>query len=1226
MEQTELSKSLSVIYQPHPMTPLAGRKDIFAVSNGKACVRDVLLSANVDPYQPITVQLDGRMLTVKEWDIVIPADGQIINVNGSVQGGGGGDSDALQIVAVIALAITVAVIAGPAGAAFFAGAFETSLATGAIIAASAGAVISVGGSLLIGALFAPKPQSNNFNNSQGQTVSPTYSLTGGSNAVRPYQYMPVVMGYHRFFPDYGARPYTEYHGNDQYLYQIFHFGLSSADYSDYKIGATSITNYQDYEWVDPDSNGKLNNFPGNVDTISGVLLTNEASWIQRTSSTDAYQLGVDVVGTFYYANDKGGLDSASATIEIEYKLTSSETWSETITKTLSGASQTPQRQTYFIELPTVGTYDVRIRRTTADSEDSRLQNKTVFDVLRTYQLDNASYIGQVRRGLIIRASEQLSGSIQQLSAIADSRANYWNGSAWVFEKTSNPAHWFMDFCRGRYDSDNKLLYGIGFDDVRIDLDSLTAWASFCATEGLTFNAILDSGQTSAEFLTSIARCGFASPSWGSGKIGVIWDGRNQSPVASFGMSNIIKGSFEVTYLTEQLADEIIISFVNPEKDWAQDEVRVTIPEVTNPLRSSTIELYGCTSATMAGKFANYLAAQQYYRRRRITWESDFEGFVCQRGDVVLLSHDLTQWGYSGRIVGVTNLEAVDDIEDVDADWGGSFDKWNGGDILVKLSRPVPRNGDIEYLAIRKPNGDLTTYQVLPAASESDELLLVLPPDFDMDYNFIDHIWFFSPLVTPGKKVKIISTVPVSESRVRITATDEDEAFYVAWDGVFIEPPQSTLLLNPIPVVSNVNLNEFVYRGGDGNVISLVTVTWQAKNVERVNVRWRINGGSWTKITIFTNVLEFNVEQSGDIEIDILPINGVLIGDSVIATGFIFGQQSTQNPADIDNIITLYDGALGGRIILNWVAIVDFRQPNILYEVRLGTSWESGKVLGRTPLTQFTAQGDGKYWVAAVYVNSGVSIYSDAPTSIDVIGATIQKNVVAVYDESVLWDGDLGGDAEVTGSGVLQLAVLDGEVIGTSGSYTIPTAHIVDAGKVTPCNLSITINGGGVSVDDNILEVTNILLASDILNSALGVQIAIQAQIAIAGESGVFGAWQNFLPGFYNGRYFKARVLISTSDVTINAVVTDFIFSVDVPDRVDTGQVTTNVGGSSVVYAASFIGGATGMTVPAVQLTIVNAQAGDDIILSNETLAGFDVQILNGGSGVVRTVNWLAQGY
>lgn len=1184
--------NVDVVWYPHPITPVAGRQSLIATVKPLTTVRQVLLSAGIDAQQPIIVTLNDRLLTVEEWDMVCPSEGQILNVQATVTGGGDGGSNALQIVAMIAIVVVAGIVAGPAGAAFFGS---------EAIAIGVGAAIAVGGSLIIGAIFAPSAQSTNFSNSQAQEVSPTYSLTGGSNSARPYQYMPVLMGYHRFYPDYGARPYSEYHGNDQYLYQIFHFGLSTASYTDYKIGTTPLTSYQDYDWVEVDGDGKLNEFPGNVDTSAGASLTNSAGYIERTSSPNAYQLGIDIVGTFYYANDQGDLETASVTIEIEYKLSGTATWSSTITQTLSGASQTPQRQTYFITLPSVGTYDVRVRRTTADSSDSRLQNKTTFDVLRTYQLDEANYVGQVRRGLIIRASEQLSGTVQQLSTTGSSSANYWNGTAWVFGQTSNPAHWFMDFCKGRYDADNKLLYGIGFSDSKIDLPSLHAWASFCSTEGLTFNAVLDSSQTAADLLTTIARCGFASPSWGSGKIGIVWDGRNQSPTAAFGMSNIIKGSFEVTYLTEQLADEIVVSFVNPAKDWAQDEVRVTIPEVANPLRSSTVELFGCTDVTMAGKFANYLAAQQYYRRRRITWESDFEGFVCQRGDVVLLSHDLTQWGYSGRIVNVTGN-------------------------VVTVDRELPRTGDVEYMAIRLPDGTLTTYSALPSATNSNQIILSITPDIDTDYLFIDHIWFFSPLATPGKKVKIISVAPASESRVRITATDEDEAFYLAWDGTFVEPPQNTLLLNPIPVVSNVNISEFVYRGGDGNVISLVTSTWQAKNVERVNVRWRINGGSWTKLTIFTNVLELTVEESGNLEIDILPINGTLIGESVIATTFIFGQQSTQNPADIDNIITLYDGALGGRIILNWVAIVDFRQPNIQYEIRLGATWESGKVLGRTPLTQFTAQGDGKYWVAAVYVNSGVSIYSETPTSIDVIGATIQKNVVATYDESILWDGTVAGDAEITSSGVLQLATLDGEVVGTSGSYTIPDTHIVDAGKVTPCNISITINGGGVSVDDNILEVTNVLLASDVLNSALGVQITIQAQIAIAGASGVFGAWQNFLPGFYNGRYFKSRVLISTSDLSINAVVTDFIFSVDVPDRVDTGQVTTNIAGSTVTYVASFIGGATGMTVPAVQLTIVNAQAGDDIILTNETLSGFDVQILNGGTGVVRTVNWLAQGY
>ena len=97
------------------------------------------------------------------------------------------------------------------------------------------------------------------------------------------------------------------------------------------------------------------------------------------------------------------------------------------------------------------------------------------------------------------------------------------------------------------------------------------------------------------------------------------------------MGNIIKGSFSVAYATESLADEIVVRYVNPDKDWNQDEVRVAIPGVTEATNPTTVDLMGCTSQSMAGKFANYIAAQQYYRKRRISWDTDFEGFVCQRG-------------------------------------------------------------------------------------------------------------------------------------------------------------------------------------------------------------------------------------------------------------------------------------------------------------------------------------------------------------------------------------------------------------------------------------------------------------------------------------------------------------------------------------------------------------------------------------------------------------------
>jgi hypothetical protein len=802
VEQTELAKQLNVAYQPHPIAPLYDRKGMVAVLDGKTTVRDILLGTGIDPHQPITIQIDGQLLEVDQWDTTYPTEGQLISVHGTVQGGGGGGSNTVQIVALVAVAVAAAVIAGPVGVSFFAGA---GLGTGVVAAAVAGAVVAIGGSLLIGSLFAPKPPTTPSNSLP--QVSPTYSLSGGSNRSRPYEPMPVVMGTHRLFLDYAARPFTEYRGNDQYLYQIFNLGLGNVSATDYKIGTTPIASYVGFTLTNSDANGRITNFPGNVDSTAGAPLTAAGGEVTRTTSPNTYQIGIDLESVLFFANDQGGLDTRFARIVIEYRVAGVGNFIRPNANQVQifgdnfiydsnsietrGNSQKPNRATVLITGLQPNTYEVKLARPTADVNDTRERRDTNWSTLRSYQLDESDYKGQNRVGLIIKATEQLNGVVQQLSATVTAQATYWNGSAFVTSATSNPAHWFMHFARGVYNADGKLMYGIGLTDQQIDFDSLHVWAQFCATENLTFNGVLDSTLTSSDVLAMLGTVGFGSPTWASGKLGIIFDARNASPVMAFGMSNIIRDSFEVAYLSENLADEIVVRFRNPAKDFEQDEIRVLTPDVITPTRTSSIDLFGCTSETMAGKFANYVAAQQFYRRRRVSWQSDFEGFVCQRGDVVLLSHDLTQWGYSGRFVDVQNN-------------------------FITLDRSVPRQNEIEYLMLIRPDGTTTTYDVAPSTeTESDVLTIV--DDFLLlqeGANLIDHRWAFSPLDTPGKKLKILSVQPASDARLQIVATDEFEEFYDAWDGSFVAPPVATVLPSvPIAVTNLTATNRVAFVNG-----------------------------------------------------------------------------------------------------------------------------------------------------------------------------------------------------------------------------------------------------------------------------------------------------------------------------------------------------------------------------------------------------------------------------
>lgn len=998
-----IAQSIDLLWHPHPVTPIAGRQGLICPVSEGSTVREMVLSAGIDAHQPILIWLDDRLLTVEEWDLICPRPGQILNVQATVMGGGGGGggSNPLQTVAMIALVVVVSYFTMGAGAAMI------GLEAGSLTAVGVGAVAMMAGAALINSIFRATQPGLDTNTGQYSQASPTYSLTGGSNRARPYESMPVVMGSMQFFPDLAAKPFTEYQGEDQYLYQIFHFGLSNATLSNWRIGTTDITSFTNYSWTYPDASGRINAFPNNVDTIAGATLLASAGWISRTSSSNTYRLGVDIEGTLYYANNGGGLDSTSVQLRIQYRPTGSSNWIDPATISaqgsgfvtgsyvtssvwvasgeydedgnwvdtshyedqtrfvagsggtviLNGASQTPRRATLFIDVAP-GTYDVRVIRDTADSTDARLQNKTNWSVLRSYQVDNGNYYGQNRVGLTIKASEQLNGTIQQLSATAVAKARYWNGSAWIFGETSNPAHWYMDFALGRFDANGKLLYGVGLPADQIDLVALSTWANFCATENLTFNAVIDGAQTSADILTAISRCGFGSPSWASGKLGVVWDARNAPSVAAFGMSNIIRGSFNVSYITEQLAEEVIVRFTNPDKDWTQDEVRVLVPGVTTPARTSTVDLLGCTSVSMAGKFANYLAAQQYYRKRRISWDSDFEGFICQRGDVVLLSHDLTQWGYSGRLVAV-----------------------NGN--TLTFDRKVPRNGQTDYVMLKKPDGTMTTYTAVPVSDETDTITLTSAPSLQSDAQVMDHMWFFSPLPTPGKKVKILAVQPVSESRVTVTATDEDPAFYAAWDGSWRNAASSTLLTNKLtPVISNLQISERLTVIGTGQIMTRITIGWNQgpSQIERVSVRYRINGGAWQTRSSNGSSIDIDFDGAGLVEATAFPINGVFIGKTISAQANVYGKMLP--PEDVQGFS---QDQSASQFTLTWQKVGDIDLAG--YKIRWingdSRDWGSanpihdGLLLSSPYISAVRPTGFGTLMIKAVDTSGNESVHPSA---------------------------------------------------------------------------------------------------------------------------------------------------------------------------------------------------------------------------------------------------------
>ncbi len=350
-----------------------------------------------------------------------------------------------------------------------------------------------------------------------------------------------------------------------------------------------------------------------------------------------------------------------------------------------------------------------------------------------------------------------------------------------------------------------------------------------------------------------------------------------------------------------------------------------------------------------------------------------------------------------------------------------------------------------------------------------------------------------------------------------------------------------------------------------------------------------------------------------------------------------GSALKATPGDVTGLNTNY---IGGIARIYWSKVEDFR-PTLDYEVRMGASWSNSKSLGRTPLTEFPYQGDGTYWVAAHYRHpNGVEIYSASPSSIAISGGMLPRNVLATYDEKALnWLGTLvgldrsgsnlmftpGAITDHNGDHVLDhnsRPVTDGTT-ADFGYYTIPVGHKVDIGYESQCNVMLNYVLGAISQSQDILLEPDILLDPDILQTALCKYAGAQPQINLAMNDGVWIGWQNFVPGTYSARHFDFRFAMSSNDSSVASLLEGFSFTVDVPDREDTGtNVSLLAAGSTITFATPF------HAPPHVQITRLNMQAGDILVFdqANVTTTGFPVRITNSGIGVVRSINWRAKGY
>lgn len=767
---------------------------------------------------PVIRANDGWNKVVKHGDILVFVERPL---------GGGGGSNPLKVVLMIGLSL-----AAPGLGNLLAGNLAAVSAFGSVTFGQlAAGLIGIAGKMVINAMMPDAAgSSSRLRAQQTQQPSPTYTLSAQGNSARLLEPIPVQYGRHLCYPDYAAEPYTDYQGNEQYLYQLFCIGQGEYDIETVRIEDTPVASFAEitYEVVSPGQRVKL--FPTNVITASEVsgqeiTTTTLGPFVANPPLSRANKIAIDVVCPrgLFFANDEGGLNSMTLSFRTEARAindlgVATGSWTTLGTESISAANSTPIRRSYLYTV-TEGRYEVRMVRLDAKNTNSRAGHEVNWVALRSYIPGNEDYGNITLLAMRMRATNNLSQqSSRRVNVICTRKLPIWTGTAWSAPTaTTNPAWAMADVLRADY--------GGRSSNKRIDLAKLMALATTYASRGDTFNARFDSRTTIFEALTTIGKAVRTKP-YPQGGTWHFWRDQPQTlPVAMFNMRNIMRGSVKAQFLTpnEDTADCIDVEYFN-EVNWSWDTVRAKLPDASET-RPAKMRIFGITNRAQAWREGMYECAANRYRRNLVTLNTEMEGFIPTYGDLVAVQHDRPRWGQAGDVL-----------------------EYTPGTKTVRTSEPLDFSaGGNHYFRFKNRNGSGTGYYLAtPGVDEFHAVLdvaLTFTPDVGTDrerttYNF-------GPSDRVDKLCLARAIRPRSLENVEMSFVVEDAAVHTADTGT--APPPSNSWNLPIvitrPIVAGIN----VMLGGTASNPQL-NVTWQpAPGADYYHVEYSYDGTlTWTR--------------------------------------------------------------------------------------------------------------------------------------------------------------------------------------------------------------------------------------------------------------------------------------------------------------------------------------------------------------------------------------------
>ena len=710
------------------------------------------------------------------------------------------------------------------------------------------------GNVIISKLTAPKVDRSNSEQSNTYGWGGTETVTG--------QGYPLAVTYGRMK---SAGLLLSRHvisdGEKQYLNLLYCAGEGElSKIEDIRINANPISNYKDVQVDIRKGTNDQTVIPNFNDNFADQSLNYELteSWNTQQvqgDACDAIELTVGFPNGLYYSNDSGGADRTSVTLKAEIRKVGDESWqalplanqkgmaghikrrdawnfiksdnSVTNTSDYAGRIEEATNNAFYrvfrFDNLEKARYEIRMRCSAKDGKSLRHVNKVYWVQLTQIIYDDFVHPGKALIGIKALATSQLSGTDPKVTWIQE-RSEVYVFNPYINKYEAQPADnpaWaaydLIHICRkigGEY-------IVFGQPHMRLDYNAFKAWADKCKTNGFTFNYIYDTAMRLWDALKYPEAVGRGKVITVGTRFTCVSDYQS-TPVQLFTVANIKHGSFTEEFQgVEARANSVEISFLNKDKDYERDVIPVygdTYDESDTLTNPAQVELMGCTSLEQAYKHGKHFLRCNKYEIRTVTIEAFTDAIACTVGDIILIQHDIPEWGEGGRVVAVS------------------------GQTITLDKEVTVQPGKNYQLLIRSNSTDIvSTFNVVNVSGLNVIVKEAIPVQPDAVYAFGE----VSKSAKPFRVLAITKTL--SEMTRKIQCMEYYPELYVSDDDTV---PSIDYTNHGASDIQSVGLVSDVY-GANGIMYSRIGVTWQLPRdgkVSNVVVNYRnVKSDTWTYI-------------------------------------------------------------------------------------------------------------------------------------------------------------------------------------------------------------------------------------------------------------------------------------------------------------------------------------------------------------------------------------------